>query len=100
MALSGLFESESNPDDDSMAEALTGNLCRCTGYLPILDAGRAAAEAGVARLAEIYPDGDPAGSLAALTLALSLGEDVITLVREMLLADRRLPELAHRMESL
>ena len=67
MALSGLFESESEPDDESLAEALTGNLCRCTGYLPILDAGRAAAGVGVARLAVAYPDRDLIGELTELS---------------------------------
>ena len=32
------------PDDDTVREALAGNLCRCTGYEKILDAVRLAAE--------------------------------------------------------
>ncbi len=32
------------PDDDTVREALAGNLCRCTGYENILDAVRLAAE--------------------------------------------------------
>jgi aerobic-type carbon monoxide dehydrogenase small subunit (CoxS/CutS family) len=32
------------PSDGEIREALAGNLCRCTGYLPIIDAVRAAAE--------------------------------------------------------
>ena len=31
------------PSDDEIREALSGNLCRCTGYAKILDAVRAAA---------------------------------------------------------
>jgi carbon-monoxide dehydrogenase small subunit len=31
------------PADDEIREALSGNLCRCTGYQKILDAVRAAA---------------------------------------------------------
>jgi carbon-monoxide dehydrogenase small subunit len=32
------------PSDDAIREALSGNLCRCTGYQKILDAVRLAAE--------------------------------------------------------
>ncbi len=67
MALSGLFESVADPDDDRLAEALTGNLCRCTGYLPILDAGRAAAREGVPRLAALYPEQDLVRELEPLS---------------------------------
>jgi carbon-monoxide dehydrogenase small subunit len=35
------------PSDDEIREALSGNLCRCTGYQKIFDAVRLAAEAGV-----------------------------------------------------
>jgi carbon-monoxide dehydrogenase small subunit len=31
------------PTDDEIREALSGNLCRCTGYAKILDAVRLAA---------------------------------------------------------
>jgi aerobic-type carbon monoxide dehydrogenase small subunit (CoxS/CutS family) len=33
------------PSRDEIAEALSGNLCRCTGYTPIIDAIAEAAEA-------------------------------------------------------
>jgi carbon-monoxide dehydrogenase small subunit len=36
-------------DDDSLREALAGNVCRCTGYSRILEAVRAAAAATPAR---------------------------------------------------
>jgi aerobic-type carbon monoxide dehydrogenase small subunit (CoxS/CutS family) len=32
------------PDEDELRDALASNLCRCTGYAPILDATRAALE--------------------------------------------------------
>ncbi|MFO7896452.1 MAG: (2Fe-2S)-binding protein [Candidatus Cloacimonadales bacterium] len=39
-----LLEKNSHPTLDEIKEALAGNLCRCTGYLPILDAVKEAAE--------------------------------------------------------
>jgi len=41
MALAGLFEQQRQPDREALRLALTGNLCRCTGYVPILSAGLA-----------------------------------------------------------
>ncbi len=37
-----------DPNDDEIREALSGNLCRCTGYAKIFDAVRLAAERGAA----------------------------------------------------
>ncbi|MEA2330892.1 MAG: aerobic carbon-monoxide dehydrogenase small subunit [Thermoleophilaceae bacterium] len=34
------------PSDDQVREALSGNLCRCTGYQKVIDAVHQAAEAG------------------------------------------------------
>ncbi len=38
-----LLEEESNPSREVISEALGGNLCRCTGYIKILEAVEAAA---------------------------------------------------------
>ena len=38
-----LLESNPSPNDDEIREALSGNLCRCTGYAKIFDAVRQAA---------------------------------------------------------
>ena len=65
-ALTGLFEADPDPDDDALRLGLTGNLCRCTGYLPILEAGRAVDRARRRPLAEVYPDPDLAERLAGL----------------------------------
>ncbi len=38
MTLTALFEQTPNPSADEIRAALTGNLCRCTGYERIVDA--------------------------------------------------------------
>ena len=40
----------SRPDRQQLADDLSGNLCRCTGYRPIVDAGEAMFEAAPVRL--------------------------------------------------
>jgi xanthine dehydrogenase small subunit len=40
VAMTGLLEDHEHLDETSMRCGLTGNLCRCTGYSPIIDAGR------------------------------------------------------------
>ncbi len=39
MSLFGLYKNSVNPSRKEIEESLTGNLCRCTGYQPILNAG-------------------------------------------------------------
>ncbi|HEY1368890.1 MAG TPA: (2Fe-2S)-binding protein [Gaiellaceae bacterium] len=46
VATADLLERNPRPGDDEIREALSGNLCRCTGYAKIFDAVRLAAEAG------------------------------------------------------
>lgn len=38
MSLLSLYKNEDNPSKTSIEDALTGNLCRCTGYKPIIQA--------------------------------------------------------------
>jgi len=45
VAAADLLERIPDPSDDEMREALSGNLCRCTGYAKIFDAVRMAASA-------------------------------------------------------
>jgi aerobic carbon-monoxide dehydrogenase small subunit len=43
VAAADLLEHNADPSDDEIREALSGNLCRCTGYAKIFDAVRLAA---------------------------------------------------------
>jgi xanthine dehydrogenase small subunit len=38
MSLFGLYKNHPNPEKETIEDALTGNLCRCTGYQPIIHA--------------------------------------------------------------
>ncbi|MEV5598546.1 (2Fe-2S)-binding protein [Streptomyces sp. NPDC052496] len=49
VAADELLERNAQPSDADIREALSGNLCRCTGYEKILDAVRLAAARGAAR---------------------------------------------------
>ena len=43
VAAADLLEHDADPNEDAIREALSGNLCRCTGYAKIFDAVRLAA---------------------------------------------------------
>ena len=45
VATADLLRRNPSPSDDEIREALSGNLCRCTGYAKIFDAVRLAADA-------------------------------------------------------
>jgi len=45
VSLTAYLESRPHPTDDDLKEALSGNLCRCTGYQGIIAAARQAADA-------------------------------------------------------
>ncbi len=44
MMAKALLEENGNPSDDDIRFALTGNICRCTGYTKIIEAVAAAAQ--------------------------------------------------------
>lgn len=46
MAAEGLLRRNPAPTDDEIRSALSGNLCRCTGYVKILESVKSAAETG------------------------------------------------------
>ncbi len=52
MSLYGLWMRDPNPSRPAIEKALQGNLCRCTGYAPIIRAGQAISSYG-------QPQGDP-----------------------------------------
>lgn len=55
VAMAGMLEESPRLDEAEMRYGLTGNLCRCTGYVPILDAGAALDTESHRRLEEMYP---------------------------------------------
>jgi xanthine dehydrogenase small subunit len=55
MAMTGMQENGCSAQADSLKYGLTGNLCRCTGYVSILEAGLAASKTEQRRLAELFP---------------------------------------------
>ncbi|MGV8854399.1 MAG: xanthine dehydrogenase small subunit [Devosia sp.] len=52
MSLYGLWMRDPDPTQGAIEKALQGNLCRCTGYAPIIRAGKAMSTYGL-------PQGDP-----------------------------------------
>ena len=65
VAMTGLLEQRSKLADDDWRHGLTGNLCRCTGYVSIVDAGRSIDAEAVQRVNEIYPPSAILKDLAA-----------------------------------
>lgn len=61
VAMCSLFESctkddkQCKPDRAAVSDALTGNLCRCTGYESIIKAAMSVDEKQYKRLAQLYP---------------------------------------------
>jgi 4-hydroxybenzoyl-CoA reductase subunit gamma len=44
MAAEALLRRDANPSEDAIRAALAGNICRCTGYVKIIESVQAAAE--------------------------------------------------------
>lgn len=55
VAMTGILEENEQPDQDQWRYGLTGNLCRCTGYTPIVTAGQQAALLPPRRINDLYP---------------------------------------------
>ncbi len=56
VAMTGMLEDCQQLSTADLRHGLTGNLCRCTGYTPILDAGTQFDASAHHRLKEIYPE--------------------------------------------
>jgi xanthine dehydrogenase large subunit len=67
-SLTGLFESDDPVDDDALRTNLAGNLCRCTGYEPIITAGLSVDRAKATQLSSLYPSQVMVEELAACAL--------------------------------
>ncbi|MEX0612309.1 MAG: 2Fe-2S iron-sulfur cluster-binding protein, partial [Pirellulales bacterium] len=55
VAMTGLLEERDELDEPSLRCGLIGNLCRCTGYTPIIEAGTKVTAASHPRLEKLYP---------------------------------------------
>jgi xanthine dehydrogenase small subunit len=65
MAMTGMLQDTDQLSVDEIRHGLTGNLCRCTGYSPIIEAACQPEVARNARIDEIYPPGELLKELTA-----------------------------------
>jgi xanthine dehydrogenase small subunit len=55
MSIANLYEHKSKPTQQNVKNYLTGNLCRCTGYQPIIQAALSVDESKMQTVGEMYP---------------------------------------------
>ncbi|MEX2171097.1 MAG: FAD binding domain-containing protein [Pirellulales bacterium] len=65
MSMTGLLEESRQLDEEDWPQGLTGNLCRCTGYVSIFEAGKQLGDLQVQSLNDRYPPETMLNELAA-----------------------------------
>jgi len=70
VSLAGLLSQNGDPNEDEIHDALAGNLCRCTGYRPIVEAAISAVSADIDRLQNLGDMG-----IRAEDTAIAVGND-------------------------
>jgi len=58
MTMAGIIDQNDAPTEEDWRYGLSGNLCRCTGYSPILEAGNQLAGCAAKNLNEQYPSSE------------------------------------------
>jgi xanthine dehydrogenase small subunit len=79
VAMCGMFESRDRVDEGQVRDGLTGNLCRCTGYEPIIKAALAVDGTSMPKLRERYsalPDAGDAVCVEAFFAPTTIEEAV------------------------
>jgi xanthine dehydrogenase small subunit len=66
VAMSGMFESCDRLNDKQVRDGLTGNLCRCTGYEPIIKAALSVDGTTMPKLRDVYPSVPDAGDAVSI----------------------------------
>jgi xanthine dehydrogenase small subunit len=55
MSIANLYEHKADPTEQNVKNYLTGNLCRCTGYQPIIQAALNVEKSKLRSVSEMYP---------------------------------------------
>ena len=98
MKAEGLLSREPAPGRDEIAQALAGNLCRCTGYVKIVDAIEAVAAARrgePARVARSAAPGDVTARGGVGDRVDRIGGHAMALGEQVFVADMTAPDMLH-----